>query len=591
MWFSGCRLLLFGCGLVAAMGSCVVALGDVMVVANRTQRRVPIEVSLPGSDPWKVRLAPGESRPIFADSTGSVAFDTGQKVAQYSIEPGRVYFIGTRQDGRLDMQQIGLGEKSTHVTGLPGAAASTPPATIPIKILVDDEQVFRQTIWEPMLRKRIAEASAVLHRHAMVKLKVVAVETWRTDDAVRDFNETLTEFERAVSPFPGQLAIGFSSQYDIARGRIHMGGTHGPLRPHILLREWSAHATEKEKLELLLHELGHYLGASHSPEPDSVMRPVLNSGKSRRADHVLRFDPVNTLLMSMVGEEIRRRGVGRFNEVTVSTKNRLQEVYEVLGYAQPGDPAARVLAGQLGRRRSSDPLSDATRSILAAMTQAARTNSRLPAADSGQPGPFRAEGDALFEQLVRLAAREASSVSKEHRAKAFLYAIGMGVGDPEQLSQLTALSRTLHKIETPAEQSIRSTFVGKPTAHDRHDLARHFTVAAMLVAANGRESAETLSMAKELVDSRGGTGFSFMDLAADKAGIALAEHVVAGKLDFQVLGRDFSVADYVPKVADLPEGMTTMQFIDQYGGQGDDRFEAMLERIETRIAELPPYKQ
>ncbi len=566
------------------------AVADVVVVANRTPRRIPVEVTLPGETPWKVTMTPGESRPIFADTASSIAFDTGAKVTQYALEPGNVYFIGTRRDGTLDLEQIGLGEKSTLVVGLPGAAATTPPATIPVKILVDDDQVMHRHLWEPMLRKRVAAASAILHRHAMVKLEVVAVDTWQTDNSEQNFNKTLSDFERQVDPFPGELAIGFSSQYELVRGRVHMGGTHGPLQPHILLREWSQHATESEKLELLLHELGHYLGAAHSPEPDSVMRPVLSDRKSRRTDFSVRYDPVNTLLMSMVGEELRRRRVSRFAEVSPATRARLQEVYEVLGVAQPSDPAARVLTGQLGRRRVSDPQTEATRAVLAAMTQAARTNQRLPTADSGQPGPFRVEGDALFEELMRLAARQAAQVPEEVRAKAFLLAIGIGIGDPEQLNRLSAIARVLRKIETPAEASIRSTYIGKPTARGRHDLARHFTVAALLVAAGGHESAESLSMAKEVVDSQGGTGFSFADLAADKAGIAMAQRILDGKLDMQTIAERFTTSDYLPNVADLPEGMTTMQFIDQYGGQNDERFQRMMASINAKVAALPAYR-
>ena len=586
----GFRLLFVGCQLLCTLLGETTASADVVVVANRTGARVPVEITLPGSLPWRVTLTPGESRPIFADSTSEIAFASGDKVAKYTLETGTVYFLGTNKRGVVDLQQIGLGESAALVAGLPGSAATTPPATIPVKILVDDDQVMHRHIWEAILRKRMAAASDVLHRHAMVKLNVVAVETWRTDNSEHDFNATLSDFVRKVDPFPGQLAIGFSSQYEVVRGRIHMGGTRGPLRPHILLREWSKHASEREKLELLLHELGHYLGATHSPEPDSVMRPVLGDRKSRRADFVVKYDPVNTLLMSMVGEELRRRRVSSFAEVGPATKQRFREIYKVLGAAQPEDPAARVLTGQLGRRRSTTPLSEATRGVLAAMTQAARTNSRLPAPGSGQPGPFRIEGDELFEQLVRLAAREAQQQPPEHAAKAFLYAIGLGIGDPEQLSQLPAMARVMRQIETPAERSVRATYVGKPTAFGRNDLARHFTVAAFITAAAGRESAETLSLAKEAIDSQGGTGFSFADLAADKAGIALALRLIDGKIELQQIADGFRVGDYLPAVDGLPEGMTTMQFINQYGGQNDERFTEVLSEIEDKINSLPAYQ-
>lgn len=587
MWFKSAWVSAVACWLVMISGQ---AWADVMVVANRTERRVPVEITLPGALPWQVTLSPGSSRPIFADSAASISFKSGRKTLSYNLEPGAVYFLGTRDDKTLDLERISLGDTKSYVAGLPGAAATTPVATIPVKILVDDDEPTSRVMWEGKLRKRIAEASKILHRHAMVKLEVVAVDTWTTDNSVTDFHATLADFEKTADPFPGQLAIGFSSQYELSAGRTHMGGTRGPLRPHILLREWSRHASEKGRLELLVHELGHYLGAAHSPEADSVMRPVLGESFSRRKEFVLKFDPVNTLLISMVGEEIRRRRVSRFDQVAPATRDRLHEVYEVLGYARPDDPAAGVLRRQLGRQRRSDPVSDAVRGVISKMTQAARTNQRLPAAGSGGAGPHRFEGDELFEQFVRLAAQESAKAPEEVQAKVFLMSVGIAVGDPEQLNKLPAIAPALARVETPAERSIRSSYIGKPTALGRNDLARHFTVAAMLVGLQGRESAETLSMAKELLDSNGGTGFSFADLAADKAGIHLASELLDGRVKLDTLAREFTTKDYLPDVTELPEGMTTMQFISQFGGRDDARFQQMMERIEGSIRKLPAYQ-
>lgn len=566
------------------------AAADVMVVSNRTPRRVPIEILLPGTQPFRVTLPPGESRPVFNDGACQVSFSSGRETLQYSLAPGSLYFIGTRKSGELGLEQIGLGEKTAFVAGLPGSAATTPAATIPVKILVDDDEATRQLVWEPRLRKRVEAASKVLHRTAMVKLEVVAVDTWRTDDSQHDFHKTLRDFEETVDPFPAHLAIGFSSQYEATRGRVHMGGTRGALRSHILLREWSNQLTETERLELLLHELGHYLGAAHSPEADSVMRPVLGDALARRSGFVVRYDPVNTLLMSMVGEELRRRRVSHFAEVGPATRQRLQEVYEVLGYAQPKDPAARLLGGQLGRRRPGDPLVEGTRAILAHLSQAARTNKQLPSGGPGVAGPHRVEGDELFDQLVRLAASQASSLPEEVQRKAFLWAIGVGIGDPEQAARVPAISKTWRQIESPAEANIRSTYIGEVSVEGRRDLARHFTVAAMLVAAGGRDTAETLSLAKEVVDAQVGTGFSFADLAADKAGIRFGMGVLDGTISLQQLGQRFTARDYITKADNLPEGMTTMQFIDQFGGQNDERFQRMVERIEADIAGLPGYR-
>ena len=40
------------------------------------------------------------------------------------------------------------------------------------------------------------------------------------------------------------------------------------------------------------HELGHFLGSVHSPEADSVMRPVLGDRQSRSVKFRVGFDPV-----------------------------------------------------------------------------------------------------------------------------------------------------------------------------------------------------------------------------------------------------------------------------------------------------------
>jgi len=566
------------------------ALAEVVVLANRTPRRTTIEVKAPNELPWEVRLSAGQSRPIFCDGPLEVAFDSLAGIRSYNIEPGSVYFLGVRNTGSLDLQRIGLGDENLAVATLPGSAATTPVATIPVKILVDDEEVTRQQVWEAKLRKRVEAASAVLHRHAMIKLDVVAVETWVSDNTQKNFNATLSDFERNVKPFPAELAIGFSSQYEARQGRIHLGGTRGPMRPHILLREWSRHVSETEKMELLLHELGHYLGAGHSPEPDSVMRPVLGDRKSRRKDFVVKFDPINTLVIAMVGEEIRRRRVSSFAQVTPGTKQRISQIYEVLGHANPGDGAANLLRRQLGPQRKADPLTDGVRSVLARLTQFARSNHRLSESPDATQALRHIKGDQLLDEYIRIAASAAEEVPEAVKTKAFLLAIGVGVGDPEQLKQLPATRSILSRIESPAERSVRTTFLGKPSIQGRNDLARHFTVAAMLVASSGLEAAQTLSIAKEAIDSNGGTGFSFADLAADKAGIAMAQALLDGDLALSKVSQRFRSVDYVPDVSDLPEGMTTMQFLRQYGGQDDQRFQRVMAEIDVSIARLGAYE-
>ena len=120
---------------------------------------------------------------------------------------------------------------------------------IPVKILVDEEEPAKRAAWERSLKKRVEAASLILDQYCRVQLKVVATDTWESDNKIDDFFESLAEFERKVKPFPGQLAIGFTSQYQVVTGRTHMAGTRGALHTHILVREWSRQMSEPERLE------------------------------------------------------------------------------------------------------------------------------------------------------------------------------------------------------------------------------------------------------------------------------------------------------------------------------------------------------
>ena len=107
------------------------------------------------------------------------------------------------------------------------------------------------------------------------------------------------------------------------------------LQSHILVREWSATMSEPEREEVLLHEVGHYLGAVHSPDPVSVMRPILADNQAIQTQFRIGFDPVNTLLINLVSEEIRERSVTSVAEMTAGTRLRLGQIYSKLADADP----------------------------------------------------------------------------------------------------------------------------------------------------------------------------------------------------------------------------------------------------------------
>jgi len=173
-----------------------------------------------------------------------------------------------------------------------------------------------------------------------MRVAVLQFERWESTDGVTDFGATLTEFEQNVKPDPAHLAIGFSSQHRFGAGRHRVGGIRGPLSSHILIRESAPHVLEKERLEVLVHELGHYFGAAHSDQRTSVMRPTLGDGQARAAAFRIGFDAENGAIVRIVAGEINTFRVRRFTDISADGRRNLIAQYERLARRMPDDPTA-----------------------------------------------------------------------------------------------------------------------------------------------------------------------------------------------------------------------------------------------------------
>ncbi len=312
----------------------------VAVIANRCAEAVAVSVLVEGEQPSPLSLAPGDARPLFADGPVRLRIDGDRAQREFLLEAECAYFVGgSAADGTLTLEQIGLGETMRRPwrAASPPAVARAEDGVVTVKILVDENETRLRSVWEPVIRQRIADASQCLAAHGGAALEVVSVETWDSDDRQTDFEQSLREFEREVSPLPAQVAIGFSSQYVIVRGQTHMGGTRGPLHSHILIKEQARNVRETERLELLVHELGHFFGATHSGEATSVMRPVVGQGHLRVKGAEIQFDPPNVLLVALVGQEIRHRGVRRLSQLSTPTRLRMAEIYNALAPVLPDD--------------------------------------------------------------------------------------------------------------------------------------------------------------------------------------------------------------------------------------------------------------
>jgi hypothetical protein len=564
---------------------------DVIVLANRTDRPMQIRVGPASGAMQQVTLPMGDVAPVFLDGKGRVEFAANGVAKRYSLDANCAYYFGRAVDGRIDLQRIGLGEDGTTLSGrsLRGSATG-PAAVITVKICVDEEEPARRAHWERRFRRRVASASAILEKFCGVRLEVVATDVWNSDNDTNDLHASLGEFEREVSASPARVALGFTSQYQMTRGRTHMAGTRGPLHSHILAREGSPEISEPEKLEFLVHELGHFLGAAHSPERSSVMRPILGDDRAGRSDFRIQFDPVNALAVAMVGEEIRRRNITHISELMPDTRRRLRQIYTELARSLPDDPAGYHYVQLMGSTAGA-PVTVSTQKVLQAIVRAAAANQALPEPPAkGVGGLSRRSGDKLTEYYVREAARAADSLPDETAGRAFLLALAIGLDDAQSLASVPAVAESVANIELPSQRSVRLTLLGRPTMHGRRDLAQHFFASAFLTSVVGAKGATAAGFAKELLDAQGLSGFSFADIAADRAGVRFGNSVTKNHFSLAAIGNSFETSAFVPDIKDLPEGLSAAQFKSQYGKKDSPKVLEQLKEIDKRINALSPYR-
>jgi hypothetical protein len=133
------------------------------------------------------------------------------------------------------------------------------------------------------------------------------------------------------------------------------------------------------------------------------------------------------------------------------------------------------------------------------------------------------------------------------------------------------------------------------TLRGRTDLAKHFATSAAFAAQGGDALSDLLGLFKEIKDANGGSGFSFADLAADRAGTRfgrLATGDRKGALAVQELARSGLAADDImPPIDGLREGIEKAEFLADYRDTHSPAYRAVADRIERRIDRLRVHRQ
>ncbi len=178
-------------------------------------------------------------------------------------------------------------------------------------------------------------------------------------------------------------------------------------------------------------------------------------------------------------------------------------------------------------------------------------------------------GDKLTEKYVRTAAYAAMQLPVAQRPKAFTLGLAVAVADTDMFLSNSLTRDLMASLETAEQRDRRLEVIGAPTLFGRNDLARHFFFSAAMTTLSSASIAESAGLLKEMRDSQGESGFSFTDLAADLAGIALAEYVKGSEAKLPEVARDFSIAKFVPPIDGLRDNLTHDQFIEAYGSTSD----------------------
>jgi hypothetical protein len=193
-------------------------------------------------------------------------------------------------------------------------------------------------------------------------------------------------------------------------------------------------------------------------------------------------------------------------------------------------------------------------------------------------------GDARFESARERSAR--GSAVEENRAA--ILALGIVLGHSRVAR---AVGDKLDDRRADLAEKLRD----RTTLRGRADWTRHFTVSGALTVMTAVAPSDAAGLLKEELDADGGSGFSFGDLMADRAGTTFAEVATrdeerAAALQERLAG-GFWVDEYFPRADDLPENIPDAELQARYGGVGGPLYRRTAEEIERRIAACAAYRE
>lgn len=157
-----------------------------------------------------------------------------------------------------------------------------------------------------------------------------------------------------------------------------------------------------------------------------------------------------------------------------------------------------------------------------------------------------------------------------------------------QTISLFCLGRGLDRFVTAekATKLIPPEYIGL-TLWGRPDLVKHFFVSAGIAVSGGSKLSHFAGLYKEVDDSYGGSGFSFADLAADRAGVRLAELATGSAQKASAIQQKMAAAEtedpFMPRIDNLPEGIMALEFKKRYSDFDSKAYTLIEDEITRRI--------
>lgn len=129
----------------------------------------------------------------------------------------------------------------------------------------------------------------------------------------------------------------------------------------------------------------------------------------------------------------------------------------------------------------------------------------------------------------------------------------------------------------------------------RVDLSQHFMTSAALAIQGTDALSSLVGWYKEMSDANGGSGFSFADMMANRAGIRfarLATESAASARWLQSAARaGLREDDFMPRIDSLPEGLSQTRFEERLGTDKRREYQRLIEQIDHHIESRGLYRQ